>query len=95
MTNDLLNKLCQMKKRGFINEVEYKHCYPTGSQPARLYGLPKVHKSGVPLRPILSASGTFNFGIAQLLERKLSHLVEHPSHWRHIQICRRITLTRV
>ena len=75
----LIRTLRQMKKRGFINEVEYRRCYPTGSQPARLYGLPKVHKSGVPLRPILSASGTLNFDIAQLLVRKLSHLVEHPT----------------
>jgi hypothetical protein len=75
----LIRKLRQMKERGFINEAEYNHCYPTGSQPARLYGLPKVHKTGTPLRPILSASGTFNFGIAQLLVRRLSHLAKHPT----------------
>ncbi|CAF5069104.1 unnamed protein product, partial [Rotaria sp. Silwood1] len=49
------------------------------SQPARLYGLPKVHKTGLPLRPILSASGTFNYGIAQLLVHRLSHLKKHST----------------
>ena len=75
----LTRKLRQMKERDFITEQEYNHCYPSGSQPARLYGLPKVHKPGLPLRPILSASGTFNYGIAQLLVRRLSHLKKHPT----------------
>ena len=30
----------------------------TGAQPARLYGLAKVHKQGTPLRPILSLPGS-------------------------------------
>ncbi|CAF1691132.1 unnamed protein product, partial [Adineta ricciae] len=77
--NRLIRKLRQLKERGFISESEYNFCYPCESQPTRLYGLPKVHKDGVPLRPILSASGTFNFGIAQLLARKLSHLAKHST----------------
>ena len=75
----LIQKLRQMMKRNFISEREYNYCYPSGSQPARLYGLPKVHKDGLPLRPILSASGTFNFGIAQLVVQRLSHLKKHPT----------------
>ena len=30
----------------------------TGAQPARLYGLAKVHKQGTPLRPILYLPGS-------------------------------------
>ena len=30
-----------------------------------LYGLPKVHKDGCPIRPILSAIGTFNYNLAK------------------------------
>ena len=67
------------KKRGFINEVVYGHCYPPRSQLARLYELPKVDKSGILLRPILSTSSAFSFGIAQLLVHKPSHLIEHPT----------------
>jgi len=29
-----------------------KGLHPIGSQPAKLYGLPKVHKNRIPLRPI-------------------------------------------
>ena len=70
----LIRKLKQLKNDGFINEKEYNYCRPTGSQPARMYGLPKIHKIGVPLRPIVSASGTFNYKLAKLLANKLEHL---------------------
>ncbi|CAF1529479.1 unnamed protein product [Didymodactylos carnosus] len=52
----LIRKLGKLKETGFINEDEYKRCRPTGSQLARIYGLPKIHKRDFPLRPILSAS---------------------------------------
>ena len=72
---DKLNrKLLKLKKENFITEEKYRFCRSTGSQPARIYGLPKTHKTGVPLRPIVSASGTFNYNLARLLVRKLEHL---------------------
>ncbi|CAF4078830.1 unnamed protein product, partial [Rotaria sp. Silwood2] len=70
----LIRKLKHLKNNGFITEKEYNFCRPTGSQPARIYGLPKIHKIGVPLRPIVSASGTFNYNLAKLLASKLDHL---------------------
>ncbi|CAF5019252.1 unnamed protein product [Rotaria sp. Silwood1] len=70
----LIRKLKQLKNNGFITEKEYNFCRPTGSQPARIYGLPKIHKIGAPLRPIVSASGTFNYNLAKLLANKLDHL---------------------
>ncbi|CAF1407553.1 unnamed protein product [Rotaria sp. Silwood1] len=70
----LIRKLKQLKNNGFITEKEYNFCRPTGSQPARIYGLPKIHKIGAPLRPIVSASGTFNCNLAKLLANKLDHL---------------------
>ena len=42
----------------------YISVYPTGSRPARMYGLPKLHKmsDSVPsLRPILTSTGTYNY----------------------------------
>ena len=66
-----------MMETKFITEEEFFHSRPHGSQPSRLYGLPKIHKIGQPLRPILSASGSFNYGIAKLLVKRLSHLQTH------------------
>ena len=36
--------LCKLKKNGVFESVTYRNIYPTGSQPARLYRLPKLHK---------------------------------------------------
>jgi hypothetical protein len=45
--------LCQMKMKGIIDASTFERLHPTGTTIPRLYGLPKVHKPGVPLRPIL------------------------------------------
>ena len=39
-----------------------------------MYGLPKIHKAGSPLRPILSMVGTFNHGLAKWLASSLGEL---------------------
>ncbi|MBI3220215.1 MAG: MCE family protein, partial [Bacteroidetes bacterium] len=39
----------------------YKRVMPCGSRAGVLYGLPKIHKEGTPLRPIISAVKTYNF----------------------------------
>ncbi|KAL1124628.1 hypothetical protein AAG570_001252 [Ranatra chinensis] len=44
--------------------------------PPRLCGLPKVHKPGVPLRPIVSAIGSVTHETARLLARELRPLIE-------------------
>ena len=46
--------------------------YPSGSQPARIYGLPQMHKprapnSTPPFRPIVSSIGTYNYSLAKYL----------------------------
>ena len=47
---------------------------PTGSWLAHLYGLPKTHKDRLALRSILSATQTYNYGLAKWLEEKLQAL---------------------
>ena len=70
----LIRKLKQLKTDGFITEKECKFCRSTSSQPARIYGLQKIHKIEIPLRPIVSSVGTFNYKLAKLLANKLDHL---------------------
>ena len=45
-----------------------------GAQPARLYGLAKVHKQVIPLRPILSLPGFCYENLAQSLSKWLEQL---------------------
>ena len=64
--------LRDLKKHGKIDKDIYSAIYPSGSQPARIYGLPKMHKiqpSNLvpPLRPIVSSVNTFNYQLAKYL----------------------------
>ena len=51
LTQYLKNLLDQNK----IDEKTYNEIRPVGSKPGVLYGLPKVHKKDVPIRPIISS----------------------------------------
>ena len=47
---------------------------PTGFRLAHLYGLPKTHKERLAMRPILSATQTYNYALAKWLDTKLKPL---------------------
>ena len=72
--NRLLSKLKSL--RMITNEV-YKQLYVSGSTPGILYGLPKIHKALVPLRPIFSACGTPAYNLAKYLVPVLSPLTRN------------------
>ena len=60
------------KKKQFLDDATYERIYPSGSQPSRLYGTPKVHKiksnSAVPsFRPIIYSIGNFNYNLSRFL----------------------------
>ena len=48
--------------------------YPTGAGIPKFYGLPKVHKAGVPLRPIVSSRGSVTYNTSKELARILKPL---------------------
>lgn len=58
-----------------IPDAVYKKILPSGSRAGVLYGLPKVHKKGSPLRPIISAVKTYNYELAKYLDGILKPLV--------------------
>ena len=51
-----------------------KKLCPKGSRLARLYGLPKTHKPRLCMRPILSATATYNYDLAKWLDTILKPL---------------------
>ena len=55
---DISKELLALKKKVRISEALYTRLRSTGAQPARLYGLAKVHKQGTPLRTVLSLPGS-------------------------------------
>jgi len=76
----LIRLLLRLKKEGFITNDEYSLARPVGSRAARLYGLPKIHKSdqNYPLRPVMSAIKTVGYGLGRMLQNRLSHLQKSP-----------------
>ena len=62
---------------GNISESFYKTSYTSGSQLGNLYGLPKVHKSHCPVRPIVTVYGSFNFNHGKHIVPLLSHLADN------------------
>ena len=71
---DKLNRLLRSIKDKVLDKQTYDWLFASGSQPGILYGLPKIHKLGTPIRPILSAIGTFNYNCAKFLVPLLSPL---------------------
>ena len=55
------------------SKLHYNRLLPTGnSSPApRFYGLPKIHKTNCPMRPIVSACGTATYQLAKFLTKIL------------------------
>jgi hypothetical protein len=54
VTTALSKLLKKLRSVGVISNEQYRRLMPQGAVPPRMYGLPKVHKDGVPIRPIVS-----------------------------------------
>ena len=72
--------LLSLKKKGLLSGEVYKSIKPVGSVPGRMYGLPKTHKVSCrgevpPVRPILSAIGSYNYQVAKYLNSLLVPLI--------------------
>ena len=70
---DKLNRLLRSIKTS-IGEPTYNALTSFGSIPGVLYGLPKIHKLHIPLRPIISTIGTFNYNLAKFLVQIITPL---------------------
>jgi len=71
--------LSRLKRKGALGENVYNEIRPTAAVIPTLYGLPKVHKENIPLRPILCSIGSFIYQCASWLSKSLSELRRHPT----------------
>ena len=69
-----LKRLLESKE---IPEPVYNRVVPVGSVRPRMYGLPKVHKPGAPLRPILSMCGSPQYEVSKWLCEHLKPVVQY------------------
>jgi len=76
---------------GYVNEKRTKgtneltdevlaEITPCGSRAGIMYGLPKIHKNGAPIRPIISACGTYNYKLAKYLDKILKPLITNNNY---------------
>ena len=81
--NKLISLFKTIKTEGGINEVTYRRLNPTGAGSPKFYGLPKVDKEGMPLRPIVSSIGDVTYNTSKELSRILKPLVgNHLTRFR-------------
>nr|VZI45745.1 unnamed protein product [Spirometra erinaceieuropaei] len=66
--------LLAMENSGAISPIDRRMARAQETALARFYGLPKVHKEGAPLRPIVSLKGTPTYGLAKWLFQRLKFL---------------------
>ena len=81
MEGQLQRFLRSMKKKNIFTTETYEKIYPSGSKPAFIYGIPKIHKfkhkniSDLSLRPIISSIGTYNYNLAKFLSSHLEPVI--------------------
>ena len=59
--DQLVKMLREWSREGIISESLKLRIYPRASEVPKLYGLPKIHKQGHPLRPIVSSIGSMSY----------------------------------
>ena len=77
----VIEELKAIKKTGALDQRTYFEIYPTSAVAPKFYGLPKIHKAGVPLRPIVASRGSVTYFIARHVAKILAPLVgKSPRH---------------
>ena len=84
MEKRIATTLKEYERKGYITTKQRMHLAHQFSSPPQIYGLPKIHKEGIPLRPIVAAIGSPSHLLAKELARILSPLAgKGPSHVRN------------
>ena len=86
LKNKMINMLKSIKTKEGMSEDLHKRLYPTGAGSPKFYGLPKIHKQGMPLRPPVSSIGTVTYQTSKEVARILKPLVgRSPHHVKNTQ----------
>ena len=75
----LQKRLLELVNSKMLATEIYDRIRPTGSQRPQMYGLPKIHKPNVPLRPILSMIGSAQHELAKWLSEVLDPVLQKYS----------------
>ena len=76
----IISKLNELEKQGCIDSKLIHQLYPISEYLPCFYGLPKIHKDNVPLRPIIRSVGSVIYNMAKFLAFVLRPLVGKTKH---------------
>ena len=76
----LNNKLLTLKKTDKIDFRRYNRLRCSVPQPPKLYGLPKLHKPNIPMRPIVSFCGSPTYQLSKYLINVPTPLTDESRH---------------
>lgn len=86
--NKLKALLKPLLKDNKINKQTYNHPIHTANITPRIYGTPKIHKPGTPLRPIVNSIGsvTYNLSkaIAEIIKPMLRQTEQHCKNLKEL-----------
>ena len=86
LENRMNSVLLRLQREGRLSSKTYYHLRSSAVGVPRLYGLPKVHKPDVPLRPIVSFVSSPTYALSKFLASLLSPIVGlSDSHVRNSQ----------
>ena len=69
--SQIITSLKELKTNNHIDKKVFEQLTPCGTHVPRLYGLPKVHKPGLPLRPIIDMIDSPYHNVAQWIAKLL------------------------
>ena len=76
----LTNILLTLKKTDKIDFRRYNRLRCSVPQPPNLYGLPKLHKPNIPMRSVVSFSGSPTYQLSKYLTNVLKPLTDESRH---------------
>ena len=75
----ITRELKKLEQEKHITKTLMNRLKPTASRPPKLYGLPKIHKSDVPLRPIVSCIGSPTYQLVKHVTSSITQLTGQTS----------------
>ena len=75
IAQNVTKTLKEMRQKGLISEKNFDHLAPDNCTEARFYMLPKIHKKGVPGRPICSSVNHPTSRISKLVDEHIKEYV--------------------
>ena len=72
--------LLDLCKKDSLSTNFYRILHPSASTCPKFYGLPKIHKPNIPLRPIVASRNSATYNLAQHLTQILKPLVGNTKH---------------